>query len=387
MTYSVVPVSEGWRRVTRVVIAEHATNRFFEILEPEGSPVRAHPSLDLRSLSLADDETLRAAVESLLENSSSAQAQWRDATQHPDIVSAAAEADHLLAPSGMVPRELDDAERQWRQELNLIQQQVHGLVREIPRTPLQDVQTTGRRLEDLLERAEPLVDRFFERPIQARSEHLLSTELARVLPQTHLRDLDLHPDALVALAAENVFTVSDAMALKQSELRAAVDGEALGTLRRAFDALIGETKTVGVGWPKLPKAVVSALEDAGYVELSDLGSATLAEVKALPGVGPKGLKDLKAAMGEAGIAFRRPSAAPREKAPAAAGQLLGRVKQFDSAKGFGFIEREDGGGDIFVHYSAIQVPGYKELQEGQRVEFAVAQDNQGRPKAENVRLR
>ncbi len=62
----------------------------------------------------------------------------------------------------------------------------------------------------------------------------------------------------------------------------------------------------------------------------------------------------------------------------------GKVKWFNESKGFGFIEKNDGG-DIFVHYSAIQSTGFKTLTEGQVVSFDVVQGNKG-PAAENVRL-
>jgi CspA family cold shock protein len=61
----------------------------------------------------------------------------------------------------------------------------------------------------------------------------------------------------------------------------------------------------------------------------------------------------------------------------------GTVKWFNEQKGFGFIEK-DGGGDLFVHYSAIQAGGFKTLAEGQRVSFDVAQGQKG-PAAENVK--
>ena len=60
----------------------------------------------------------------------------------------------------------------------------------------------------------------------------------------------------------------------------------------------------------------------------------------------------------------------------------GRVKWFDEKKGFGFIEREDGD-DVFVHFRAIQSPGYKTLAEGQQVSFEVEQGQKG-PQAVNV---
>ncbi|MGZ8737473.1 MAG: cold-shock protein, partial [Nocardioides sp.] len=49
----------------------------------------------------------------------------------------------------------------------------------------------------------------------------------------------------------------------------------------------------------------------------------------------------------------------------------GTVKWFNAEKGFGFIAQEDGGDDVFVHYSAIQTQGYKSLDENQKVEFDV----------------
>ncbi|UCC61563.1 MAG: cold-shock protein [Anaerolineae bacterium] len=61
---------------------------------------------------------------------------------------------------------------------------------------------------------------------------------------------------------------------------------------------------------------------------------------------------------------------------------IGTVKWFSDAKGYGFISRE-GASDVFVHYSAIQVDGFKTLSEGQRVEFSVEQGAKG-PQAVNV---
>ena len=59
----------------------------------------------------------------------------------------------------------------------------------------------------------------------------------------------------------------------------------------------------------------------------------------------------------------------------------GTVKWFNSEKGFGFIT-QDGGPDVFVHFSAIQTDGYRELKENQRVEFDVKTGDKG-PQAEN----
>ena len=61
----------------------------------------------------------------------------------------------------------------------------------------------------------------------------------------------------------------------------------------------------------------------------------------------------------------------------------GSVKWFNSEKGYGFIA-VDGGADVFVHYSAIQMDGYRTLEEGQRVEFEISQGQKG-PQADMVR--
>ena len=60
----------------------------------------------------------------------------------------------------------------------------------------------------------------------------------------------------------------------------------------------------------------------------------------------------------------------------------GKVKWFNDAKGFGFIE-QDGGLDVFVHYSAIQMDGFKTLKQGQDVEFEIKEGEKG-PQAANV---
>ncbi|HET6351836.1 MAG TPA: cold-shock protein [Coriobacteriia bacterium] len=62
----------------------------------------------------------------------------------------------------------------------------------------------------------------------------------------------------------------------------------------------------------------------------------------------------------------------------------GKVKWFNPDKGYGFIER-DGGDDLFVHFSEIQVDGFKTLDEGQAVSFTEGVGNNGKPQATQVR--
>ena len=63
----------------------------------------------------------------------------------------------------------------------------------------------------------------------------------------------------------------------------------------------------------------------------------------------------------------------------------GTVKWFNSEKGFGFIERENGG-DVFVHFSAIVEDGYKSLKEGQNVEFDIVEGERGEQAANVVKM-
>ena len=64
---------------------------------------------------------------------------------------------------------------------------------------------------------------------------------------------------------------------------------------------------------------------------------------------------------------------------------VGKVKWFNSEKGFGFITSEEGK-DIFVHFSAIQADGYKTLEEGQKVSFDIVEGNRGAQASNVVKL-
>mgnify|MGYP001013042648 CR=1 FL=1 len=62
----------------------------------------------------------------------------------------------------------------------------------------------------------------------------------------------------------------------------------------------------------------------------------------------------------------------------------GKVKWFNATKGYGFIEPEDGGNDVFVHISAVRGAGMNDLEEGQEVEFEIV-ENDGKASAENLK--
>jgi cold shock protein len=66
-------------------------------------------------------------------------------------------------------------------------------------------------------------------------------------------------------------------------------------------------------------------------------------------------------------------------------RIVGTVKWFNGSKGYGFIA-QDGGPDVFVHFSAIQADGYRNLEEGQRVEFSIENGPKGRQAARVILL-
>jgi cold shock protein len=87
-----------------------------------------------------------------------------------------------------------------------------------------------------------------------------------------------------------------------------------------------------------------------------------------------------------GASRRRPKGSFKARTAREEGSPVatGTVKWFSSEKGYGFITPEDGSADVFVHFSAISGEGYRNLEEGQRVEFDVTQGQKG-PQAGNVR--
>ena len=65
---------------------------------------------------------------------------------------------------------------------------------------------------------------------------------------------------------------------------------------------------------------------------------------------------------------------------------MGKVKWFNTTKGYGFIQPEDGGSDVFVHISAVEKAGYTGLAEGARVSYELRAGHSGKVSAENLRI-
>jgi CspA family cold shock protein len=66
--------------------------------------------------------------------------------------------------------------------------------------------------------------------------------------------------------------------------------------------------------------------------------------------------------------------------------MRGRVKWFNDSKGYGFIQQETGGSDVYVHFSVIQADGFKTLAEGQEVEFELQSGDKGLTAARVIRV-
>lgn len=64
--------------------------------------------------------------------------------------------------------------------------------------------------------------------------------------------------------------------------------------------------------------------------------------------------------------------------------MTGTVAWFSAQKGYGFLRRDDGGEDVFVHFSSLKMDGYKKLEPDQKVEFSVIDGPKGKPQADNV---
>lgn len=65
---------------------------------------------------------------------------------------------------------------------------------------------------------------------------------------------------------------------------------------------------------------------------------------------------------------------------------IGTVKWFNPTKGFGFVQPEDGGKDVFVHISALERAGIRSLREGQKIEYELTAGRDGRPAADSIKL-
>lgn len=129
--------------------------------------------------------------------------------------------------------------------------------------------------------------------------------------------------------------------------------------------------------PRTPKCHLDTIQELGYTGRQDVVSAVSDDAGAPPRL---------TGLGGAFLAAQRQAARHNqmlEGASKMSERVTGVVKWFNEQKGFGFIAR-DNGDDVFVHYSAIQGQGFRTLNEGDRVEFAVEQGQKG-PAAIDVR--
>ena len=89
-------------------------------------------------------------------------------------------------------------------------------------------------------------------------------------------------------------------------------------------------------------------------------------------------------MGSVSELFRNSKLLQKDSNSKGKHMATGIVKWFNGDKGYGFITPDDGGADVFAHFSAIQTSGYRTLEENQKVEFDVTEGQKG-PQAENIR--
>jgi CspA family cold shock protein len=144
---------------------------------------------------------------------------------------------------------------------------------------------------------------------------------------------------------------------------------------------------------------VSAVERAGLPGLSEgdqvafdieqdrrSGKASAVDLQFL-GSGPPTARPHRPAGGAPAFDRSERGSAPRGGERVAAGSGSGVVKWFNSTKGFGFIQPNDGGSDVFVHISAVERAGLRGLEEGQPVSYEIEQDRRsGKASATNLRL-
>jgi cold shock protein len=128
--------------------------------------------------------------------------------------------------------------------------------------------------------------------------------------------------------------------------------------------------------PDLPQRVsIEPVTCAWQIEAKRLSKPPSLEVESAPRLPRIGIS----------LGARTGSGRPGQRGEKGSGMATGTVKWFSSEKGYGFITPDDGSADVFVHFSAIAGEGYKNLEEGQKVEYEQTQGQKG-PQAASVKL-